>query len=449
MHQRNGYRALAVLILLLFVAVCFAACSFDISISGSVITSTSPATSGECVSGTSTSDTSENGATATSAVTSTEAVTTVTPTTSIEIVITTTVAPTTSSEVAITTTVVTVTTEPEPTVEGPSEFIIYSLEMLGQYGDCTLIKYGDFEILVDGGTAKDRDNVKAALAKWVTDGHLDMLIVSHPDADHIDGIEVRSTFSAIESIGMIVQNGDTRGNSDFENNIVRYYTTAVSKTIVEVMAEEQYRHIAVDDVFSITFLDQENYYSSSASKNNKSIAFIVTFENTVLFMGGDMETSACNSLMQKNPNLTTDGQFVIYKGLHHGSKGTNSDAFLNYIKPDLSFVSAGMMMESNGTPKYASHPYPEAVARIAKHTTRIYWSSLIGNTTITCDGEDATVTSEGRSKDYYYRTKAQSALVLCKKEDEIAITIFESRYYLYLVEYQGYTDYCGIGKKTV
>jgi len=441
MKKHRGYRALAVFVFILLVLVLFVACGFDSHTTGQLTTSGTPTTTREGV--TTASDTSEGGADFSSSFSDSEAVVT----TSIEAVVTTTVAPTTT-EAVVTTTVVVITTESDPEPERPSEFIIYSIEMLGQYGDSTLIKYGDFEILVDGGTSKDAAGVKAALGKWVTDGHLDMLIVSHPDADHIDGIEKLSTFSAIDSIGTIIQNGDTRGNTDFENNIVKHFSSAVSKTIVEIMADEAYRTVAVDDAFSITFLDQANYYSSSASKNNKSIAFIVTFENTVLFMGGDMEKNACNSLMEKNPDLFRDDQFVIYKALHHASKGTNEDRFLAYIKPDLAFVSAGMML--NGTqPNYNTHPYPEAVKRIAAHTTRIYWSSLIGNTTITCDGEDASVASEGRSKDYYYQTKAQSAPVLAKKEEEIAITVFESRYYLYLVEYQGYTDYYGIAKKSV
>ncbi len=457
MKKGSGFRSLAVFVFVLFAFVCLVACSVEISTTDTVTTAVIPDTASADVTTTTVrvtsvvSNTTEGGTVTSTVITATEAVSTTTavPITVTEAVSTTTAAPVTTIEAVSTTTVVVITTEPETPSDRPSEFIIYSIEMLGRYGDATLIKYGDFEILVDGGTSKDAAGVKAALGKWVTDGHLDMLIVSHPDSDHIDGIENLSTFSSIDSIGMIIQNGDTRGNSDFENNIVGHFTSAVSKTIVEVMADDNYRTIAVDNYFSITFLDQANYYNSSASKNNKSIAFIVTFENTVLFMGGDMESGACTSLMQNNPDLIKDEQFVIYKALHHASNGTNKEDFLNYIKPDLAFISTGLITLSDGTPNYNTHPYPEAVARIAKHTARIYWSSLIGNTTITCDGEDATVTSEGRSKDYYYQTKSQSSLVLCKKEDEIAITIFETRYYLYLVEYQEYTDYYGISKNGV
>lgn len=430
--KNGGFRVVLLTVLLVLGVACFVSCNFDGFTTAASSTSGLPAT-------TLTSSTAAGNITTTLPVTSSEA-----PVTSSE-------APVTSTEAVVTTTVVIITTEPDPTPEKPSEFIIYSIEMLGRYGDATLIKYGDFEILVDGGTSKDASGVTAALEKWVSDKHLDMLIVSHPDSDHIDGIERLSTFAPIESIGMIVQNGDTRGNEDFEKNIVGHFTSAVSLTIQEVMASDEYRTVAVDDAFSITFLEHKYYTDlSSNDKNENSIAFTVTFENTVLFMGGDMESGACKSLMEKNPELTSEGQFVIYKALHHASNGTNKADFLAYMKPDLCFVSTGLTMQSGSTlPNYNAHPYPEAIKRIAVHTTRIYWSSLIGNTTIICDGEDATVTSEGRTKDYYYQTRSESAPLLASRKEEIAITLFESRYYLYLVEYQGYTDYCGILKKSV
>lgn len=383
--------------------------------------------------------------------TKTEETSTKTAITTTEVIITSTETVVTSTETVVTSTeavvtTVVITTAPE-TIAQPDAFIIYSIEMLGRYGDATIIKYGDFEILVDGGTSSDTASVQKALAKHVTDRHLDMLIVSHPDADHIDGIEKLSTFSAIDSIGMIVQNGDTRGNADFNNTVVSHFSMADSKSITEIMADRSLRTVKVDDAFSITFLEHSYYYDETADKNDKSIAFIVEFENTVLFMGGDMESASCNSLMQMNPDLVTEEQFVIFKALHHGSKGTNKDAFLSYIKPDLAFVSAGMQLTSSGLPNYSSHPYPEAISRIAAHTTRIYWSSLIGNTTITCDGEDATVTSEGRTKDYYYETKSESGTFLAKKEEEIAVTVFETRYYQMLIEYHGYPDRLNILKK--
>ena len=187
-------------------------------------------------------------------VTSTETVVTSTETvvTSTETVVTSTETVVTSTEAVVTTVVI--TTAPE-TIAQPDAFIIYSIEMLGRYGDATIIKYGDFEILVDGGTSSDAASVQKALAKHVTDRHLDMLIVSHPDADHIDGIEKLSTFSAIDSIGMIVQNGDTRGNADFNNTVVSHFSMADSKSITEIMADQSLRTVKVDDAFSITFLE--------------------------------------------------------------------------------------------------------------------------------------------------------------------------------------------------
>ncbi len=348
-----------------------------------------------------------------------------------------TTAPDTSSEAP--------TTSEDPSQPtSPESFLVYSIEMLGRYGDATLIKYGDYEILVDGGNSVDAPAVKAALDTYVTDDMLELLIVSHPDADHIDGLENRSTFAPLEGIGMIVQNGDTRGNAAFESVVTSLFPNAIFKTIVEVMADDSLFTIEIDDEFSLTFLDQKNYYDASASKNDKSIAFIIEYKNAVLFMGGDMESSACNSLMAKNPDLVTDEQFVIYKLLHHGSMGTNSAAFLSYLKPDLAFVSTGMSLASDKTPNFSAHPYPEALFRVAPYTTDIYWSSLSGDLSIVCDGYDAEVSGAGRSTEYYYKTKTDVTPIKADRDAERSIPYFKSRFYLVGIEYKGYRDYLNV-----
>ena len=317
---------------------------------------------------------------------------------------------------------------PSTTVEPKEEgFLIYSIEMMGRYGDSNLIKYGDYDILIDGGTSSDANYVKKALEKHVTDHVLDLLVVSHPDADHIDGLENSSVYSSIDDIGLIVENGDTRGNSDFEDLVSRLYPNTPIKMVTELIDDP----ILVDDEFRITFLNQSNYYSSSASKNNKSIGLTINYKNTLVFMGGDMESSACSSIMQNYPNLTTEDQFVVFKGLHHGSKGTNKENFLTYLKPDFCFVTAGMQLsEPSYRPNFGSHPYLEAMVRMGEETPEVYWSGINGNLSIYCDGESATISGEGRSRDYYYMPNGATDKVLVDREAEKDVTFFESKWYL-------------------
>lgn len=53
--------------------------------------------------------------------------------------------------------------------------------------DCTLIKCGDKNVLIDGGTNLVTDKITAYL-KRSSVTHLDAVIVSHPDSDHIGSL---------------------------------------------------------------------------------------------------------------------------------------------------------------------------------------------------------------------------------------------------------------------
>ena len=310
--------------------------------------------------------------------------------------------------------------------------------MKGRYGDSNLIKYGDYEILIDGGTSTDAPAVQSALSRYVEDGVLDMLVVSHPDADHIDGLEKQSTFASIDSIGMIVENGDTRGNGDFESLMDRLYPESIPTIVTELVDKP----IQVDEDFSITFLNQSNYTSSSASKNNRSIGMLIEYKNTKAFFGGDMESSACNSIMANYPNLTSEDDYVIFKILHHGSNGTNSNTFLNYLKPDFAFVTTGMRLNSSNLPNYSTHPYLEVMKRVGVKTKDTYWSGINGELTIKCDGYSASATGQGRTTDYQYKHDDQ--ILTANRDEEKDVTFFESKYYLMAIEYNNAPNYAGV-----
>src|SRR5688572_14613920 len=73
---------------------------------------------------------------------------------------------------------------------------MYTIEMLpASLGDCLWIEYGDehtpHRILIDGGTVGTIDAIRAkicSVAKREGRCHLELVVVTHIDADHIEGI---------------------------------------------------------------------------------------------------------------------------------------------------------------------------------------------------------------------------------------------------------------------
>ena len=68
-------------------------------------------------------------------------------------------------------------------------FSVHFLELGNKYtGDCTYIKYGDVDILIDcGSRANSVGAVSSYLNRYVTDNTLEYVIVTHAHRDHYAG----------------------------------------------------------------------------------------------------------------------------------------------------------------------------------------------------------------------------------------------------------------------
>ena len=82
----------------------------------------------------------------------------------------------------------------QPTVIEAKGAISFHFMMLGNdnAGDCTYIKAGDNDILIDAGSRTNSiDDIKKYVDQYVTDGKLEYVIATHADQDHIAGFSDR------------------------------------------------------------------------------------------------------------------------------------------------------------------------------------------------------------------------------------------------------------------
>ena len=70
------------------------------------------------------------------------------------------------------------------------EFSVHFLELGNKYsGDCTLIKSGDTEVLIDAGSRKgSAETLKTYIDEYCTDGVLEYVIATHAHEDHVGGL---------------------------------------------------------------------------------------------------------------------------------------------------------------------------------------------------------------------------------------------------------------------
>lgn len=235
----------------------------------------------------------------------------------------------------------------------------------GKAGEATLIKIGNIEILIDSG---DDDSLSKAellnfLETKIFDGTIEYVIATHPDSDHIGGMDVvYETYLVENTILYSTTNFDpTNLVIEFEN-IVELENTNVFY-INDIVNTDPI--LELTEGFILKFYDTN--YLTSSNKNASSIVFTFEAFNTRLLFNGDAESS------QELIYAPLVGDVDIFKLGHHGSKNGTSTYLLETITPEVAIVSNGDYLGNQ-----YNHPTFEAVSRIYQYSPDIQVYAVTG-----------------------------------------------------------------------
>ena len=237
-----------------------------------------------------------------------------------------------------------------------NQFIVYFIDV-GQ-GDASLIVCDDSSMLIDGGQSKESDKIYTFLKKKGID-HLDFIVATHPDDDHIGGLAGALNYAAVDTAFSPVSSND---RISFEN-----FKKYLDKQGVEITVP------AAGDTFqlgdsTVTVLGPKKVTDSD---NNNSIVLKVTHgENSFLFTG-DAEIEEENDLIYAGAELES----TVLKIAHHGSASSNSNEWLNAVNPAAAIISCGMNNEYG-------HPTVEVLDRLKERGIQIFRTDLQGDITI-------------------------------------------------------------------
>lgn len=338
------------------------------------------------------------------------------------------------------------------------------LEMDQQYGECILIQYKDFDMIVDTGMGADASHIKKRLNDLVPDHKLEMAVFTHAHADHIGGV-ANGALGDITEIGTIVDFGYSLKASDGGSS---FYIPATYKKyseiradyvskgtnyypITEAVTKPEIKNYKVDDDFSINFLDapKTNQFggtmgyrspseelTSNDDLNKTSVAFYVEYHKVRLFMCGDMDGNAEAYLTMQNADVFTScGDYTcMMKANHHGSTTSNQSTFLDLVNPKYVFISAAIIdnccapnqVVLGTQDSQQAHPHKDSINRFKNKTNNVWWNGVNGDITMTYDGS-VKVEGAGRTKDYLIKGTNQIA----DREKEKNVTFFESEFYKY------------------
>jgi len=180
---------------------------------------------------------------------------------------------------------------------------------------------------------------------------IDLLVATHPHADHIGGIDDVLTARPVR---FFMDNGKPHTTATYERLVATLerlqgvgYLEAVPRTIALGSASLEVLPLPpVDEV----------------GQNNRSVGLILRFGEFVAFLSGDSEEVELTHFLRSGvvPDVT------LLKAPHHGSSNGFTRAFLEAARPEVVVISVG---EGN---QYL-HPRPEALTAfgsVAQHVMR-------------------------------------------------------------------------------
>lgn len=218
-----------------------------------------------------------------------------------------------------------------PTADSnPNAASVYFFDV-GQ-GDASLITKGDFQLLIDGGPD---DKILSELGKTMplTDKRIEILVLTHPHADHLVGInQVLDRYE----VGTIYSTGITHTSNAYLEFLER-----VKDKNIDYKIPEKGLSLSPIENLKVTFLWPGNIYEKESIENLNNTSEVVkvcNFENCIQFLG-DLELEGQKEML-KNYALA-DLTAKIMKVSHHGSSNGTDQILLQNIQPDHAIISVG------------------------------------------------------------------------------------------------------------
>lgn len=255
---------------------------------------------------------------------------------------------------------------------------IYYLDV-GQ-GDSELICLPTGEnILIDAGLKSGSDRLTAYL-KELGVNKIDILIATHPHADHIGGME------------KIIQNFDIGEIympkiADDQVPTTATYTKLLEAIQAKGMKVNQAK--AGTTIFSnanttLEILGPNN--SEYEDLNNYSIVTKLTYGNNRFLFTGDAEKESENEMLSKKYDLSCD----ILKLGHHGSSTSTTNKFLEATSPSVAIVSCEKDNDYG-------HPHKETMNKLNNKHITVYRTDSDGTILAETDGNIYSITTDLKS----------------------------------------------------
>lgn len=232
------------------------------------------------------------------------------------------------------------------------------------------------QILIDGGPDGRVVLEKLSNKMPFWDKTIDLVILTHPDYDHLRGlIDVLERYE----VKNILWTGAVKDSATLQKWLI-----AIEQERADVVVAEKGQVVKAGNVLMYILYPFENIAGAiPRDSNDTSIVAKLVFGENSFFFPGDASNKVEDQLLARSDfavSLASD----ILKVAHHGSKYSTSLQFLDIANPFLAVISCGLN-NSYG------HPHQETLSNLENFAIKVLRTDIIGDVFISSDGKNINI----------------------------------------------------------
>jgi len=223
------------------------------------------------------------------------------------------------------------------------------------------------QILIDGGPDETvLENLGKEMPFW--DRTIDLIILSHPEHDHISGlIEVLKRYK----VENILWTGVLRDTSEYKE-----WQKLIREEGAKIYIAQAGQNIEGGETsFNILFPFESLEGKEVKNTNNSSVIVRLVYgDNSFLFTG-----DAYKSIERQLLETAIDAD--VLKVGHHGSKTSSAQEFIEKVSPDIAVIQCGK-------DNHYGHPSQETLEILEKYGINIFRTDFNGDIKVISNGSN-------------------------------------------------------------
>jgi competence protein ComEC len=233
------------------------------------------------------------------------------------------------------------------------------------------------QILIDGGPNPWTSEKISKLMPFF-DRKIDLLILTHPHQDHLNGLfEVINDWEIGKAILVNFLPNDFKEKESYLN-----FKNLLQKNHIETLFVKRGDKINLDNLAHLFILwPEENFESENTDENG--IVLKLSFGEIDFLFCADIPKKIERLLLAKEISLKNEKfslESEILKIAHHGSKTSSSKEFLEIVRPQVAIISVG---KDNPF----GHPRLEVLKRLEEMNIISFRTDLFGSIEVLSDGK--------------------------------------------------------------